>query len=352
MNTRLQHKSVALVGGAGFVGHHLALRLAGLGARPQVIDSLEVNNLGAFPADRAHGGSGLYRQMILDRLDLLQAAGIPFHLVDARDGAALRRTLEAIEPDCIVHLAGVAHANRADNDPAHACDHIARTLENSLEAARTLGSHLISFSSSMVYGHFGGDAVTEDRRCAPLGIYGAVKYGGEKLVTAYGQVFGLSYTIIRPSALYGERCVSRRVGQAFIESALRRQPLVVKGDGSEALDFTHINDLVRGAVLCITHPGARNQVFNLTFGDARSLRQMIDLMQTEFPDLEVEFQPRDERLPLRGTLDIGKARRLLDYDPACPLETAFPEYIRWYKDLAVRRPDFFAHAMKPETAGR
>ena len=72
------------------------------------------------------------------------------------------------------------------------------------------------------------------------------KYAGEKIVISYGQVFDLPYTIVRPSALYGERCVSRRVGQAFIENALRNKDLTVNGDGSDALDFTYIADLVQG----------------------------------------------------------------------------------------------------------
>ncbi len=101
----------------------------------------------------------------------------------------------------------------------------------------------------MVYGNFEGEAVKEDRRCEPMGIYGALKYAGEKLVIAYNQVFDLPYTIVRPSALYGERCVSRRVGQAFIENALRGKDLVINGDGTDALDFTYIGDLIQGVML-------------------------------------------------------------------------------------------------------
>lgn len=72
----------------------------------------------------------------------------------------------------------------------------------------------------MVYGNFVEDKVNEDVKCNPIGIYGTLKLSGELLVKAYNQVFDLPYTIIRPSALYGERCVSRRVGQIFIENAI------------------------------------------------------------------------------------------------------------------------------------
>ena len=81
--------------------------------------------------------------------------------------------------------------------------------------------------------------VDEDAICEPIGIYGTLKLSGELLVKAYNQVFDLPYTIIRPSALYGERCVSRRVGQIFIENAIQGNEININGDGEDKLDFTY-----------------------------------------------------------------------------------------------------------------
>ena len=58
-------------------------------------------------------------------------------------------------------------------------------------------------------------------RFKPIGIYANLKFAGELMIKSYNQIFDLKYTIIRPSALYGERCVSRRVGQIFIENAFK-----------------------------------------------------------------------------------------------------------------------------------
>ena len=183
----------------------------------------------------------------------------------------------------------------------------------------------------MVYGHFTEAAVTEESTCNPLGIYGALKYGGEKLVIAYNQVFGIPYTIIRPSALYGERCVSRRVGQIFIENALTGKEINIAGDGSDKLDFTYIKDLVKGIELVITKDESLNQVFNLTFGDSRSLADMAKVMKANFHDLEVKYTPKDNLTPDRGTLSIEKARRMLGFEPSFPLDKGYLEYINWYK---------------------
>lgn len=330
----LKNKRIALIGGAGFIGHNLALELKRHGADPHIVDALQVNNLGAFSNSSADPNKELYIDFVYQRLEALREANIPLHVVDARDYHLLSRALNEIKPDIVVQLAAIAHANRSNKDPYTTFDHSFRTLENALDIARDGGTHFIYFSSSMVYGNFDGDAVTEDRHCEPLGIYGALKYGGEKLVIAHNQVFGTPYTIVRPSALYGERCVSRRVGQAFIENALRGMKLRVNGDGSDALDFTYIGDLVQGLIRCMVRPEARNQIFNLTYGGARSLNQMIQIMRDNFPGIEVEYQPRDSLMPERGTLSVDKARRLLGYAPENPLEVGFVKYINWYKQVA------------------
>jgi nucleoside-diphosphate-sugar epimerase len=337
-------KKVALIGGSGFIGHNLALELTRLGAEVHVIDSLQVNNLGAFSNAYNDPNKALYLEVINQRLTLLRDAQIPLHVIDARDYHVLSRTLLEMKPDAIVQLAAIAHANRANKDPFSTFDHSFRTLENALDFARGEKCHFIYFSSSMVYGNFDGEAVTEDRHCEPIGIYGALKYGGEKLVIAYNQVFDLPYTIVRPSALYGERCVSRRVGQAFIENALRGQDLSVNGDGSDGLDFTYIQDLVQGVILCIAKPQARNEIFNLTYGSARTLNQMAEIMQEQFRGIKVSYQPRDKLMPERGTLSVAKARRLLGYAPAFPLEKGFVRYIEWYKGLARQHPELFGRA--------
>ena len=344
MTGKLQGRRVALIGGAGFIGHNLALDLKSHGADVHIIDSLQVNNLGAFSNGSDDPSKQLYMQLIYERLAALREINVPLHVVDARDYQVLSRCLGDIKPDVIVQLAAIAHANRANKDPFSTFDHSFRTLENALDCARGQDRHFIYFSSSMVYGNFEGEAVSEERHCEPMGIYGALKYGGEKLVIAYNQVFGLPYTIVRPSALYGERCVSRRVGQAFIENALRGMPLTVNGDGTDALDFTYIGDLVQAVRLCIEKPEARNQIFNTTYGGARSLNQMIEIMRTRFPNIEVKYQSRDGLMPERGTLSVDKARRLLGYAPQSPLESGFLRYIDWYKGLADRHPEYFKKA--------
>ena len=331
---KIEGRKITLIGGAGFIGHNLALHLHSLGAEVSIIDSLQVNNLASFSATSEDSvNRSLYLRILNERQRLLQEAQIPLFVQDARNYHALCSLINDIQPQVVIQLAAVSHANKSNKDPYSTFDHSFRTLENALDASRDRVEHFVYFSSSMVYGHFTEAAVTEESSCNPLGIYGALKYGGEKLVIAYNQVFGLPYTIVRPSALYGERCVSRRVGQIFIENALTGKDINIAGDGSDRLDFTYIKDLVKGIELVISKDASLNQIFNLTYGDSRSLADMAEIMKANFKNLEVNYTPKDNLTPDRGTLSIEKASSLLDFSPEFPLEKGYLDYINWYKQF-------------------
>jgi nucleoside-diphosphate-sugar epimerase len=204
---------------------------------------------------------------------------------------------------------------------------------NVLDAVKGDIRHFIFLSSSMVYGNFESKEATEKTECNPLGIYGALKLSAEKIIIAYNQVFGLPYTILRPSALYGERCISRRVGQIFIENALFNKELVINGDGEEKLDFTYIEDLTDGILNIINNKNSVNEIFNLTFGEGRKINEMIAILKEFFPMLKVRKTSRDNLMPYRGTLSMNKAKNLLIFKPKWNLEKGYKKYIKWYIDF-------------------
>ena len=333
----LSGRRIVLVGGAGFIGHNLALRLKELGADVYIIDSLAVNNLYSIKnnADTIPN-SKLYLNIIQQRLDLLKEKNISLIELDSRDYIKYSETISGLDIDTLIHLAAVSHADRSNKDPYSTFDHSLRTLENSLDIARSSKlriKHFIYFSSSMIYGNFITGSVTEETPCEPIGIYGALKFAGEKIVVAYNQVFGLPYTILRPSALYGPRCVARRVGQVFIENALQGLEISIQGDGSSRLDFTYIDDLAGGIVNVLENENSKNQIFNMTYGESRSISQMADILAEHFPGVKIKYLPKDQLTPDRGTLNVDKARRMIGYNPKYPLERGFVEYIKWYKSI-------------------
>ena len=281
MSVKIPNKRVALIGGAGFIGHNLAIALKSRGHSVLVIDNLAINNILSFTNQNTKNRN-IYWSMLNKRLDLLHQKQIEVNIEDARNYNLMSMILDKFKPDAIIQLAAVSHADQSNKDPHTTFDHTLRTLENTLDIAKNYNSHVIYFSSSMVYGNFEKDVVDEESKCDPIGIYGTLKYSGELILKAYNNVFGIPYTIVRPSALYGERCVSRRVGQVFIENAVQGNRINVKGTGFEKLDFTYINDLVDGIILILENENSKMETFNLTYGKSHSINQMLEILQKCF----------------------------------------------------------------------
>ena len=327
-------KKIAIIGGAGFIGHNLAVALKKIGHEVSIIDSLAVNNLISVMGNYDNlPNAKLSNYIINERIKIINDSKINFFIQDARDYHLLSKTLSQISPNIIIHLAAVSHSNRSNKDPYSTFDHSLRTLENSLDNSKKKIEHFIYLSSSMVYGNFNNLKVNEETVCNPIGIYGALKFSGEKLVIAYNQVFDLPYTIIRPSALYGERCISRRVGQIFLEKAFLNEVLEIEDNGSESLDFTYIEDLISGIINVIQKKDSINQIFNLTYGDSRKIKTLIEILQEHFPNIKFTNKARDKLMPVRGTLSIEKAKNLIGYNPRWSLEKGYAKYILWYKNL-------------------
>jgi len=323
-------KKIVLIGGAGFIGHNLAMHLKSKGHDVTIIDSFSVNNLLNFN-DNDIENKNLYRAILNNRIDLIGKNNIKLMVEDARNYHQLSKAITNLEPEVIVHLAAVSHANRSNKTPHDTFDHSLRTLENVLDICKGIGSRLVYISSSMVYGDFNSQIVNEETICKPKGIYGALKYAGEIIIKSYSEVFGLPYTIVRPSALYGERCVSRRVGQIFIENLIQGKKIIINGNGNEKLDFTYITDLVNGIEKCCILEKAINQTFNITFGKGRKINDLIKILKSEFGKINVIYNEKDSLMPERGTLSNEKSINLLDYKSSYPLEKGYLQYIDWYK---------------------
>ena len=83
----------------------------------------------------------------------------------------------------------------------------------------------------------------------------------------------------------------------------------------------------------IENEKARNETFNLTYGESRSIGEMAELLKDHFEDIKIHYIPKDRLTPDRGTLNVDKARDLLGYQPQNPIDVGYPKYIQWYKDF-------------------
>ena len=330
---------VLLVGGAGFIGHNLALGLRKAGVDVMVVDNLMINSLvdNVYDGKRQLLQRQIYLNFLLGRFELMRDAGVELRNADARLLADLTRTFDEFEPTKVVHLSAISSAVDARANPGLCFDLQLITLRNVLELCRVAHDRInqvMLMSSSTVYGDFEGDVVDENTRPKPRGIYANAKYMAERLVRTYNHQHGVGTCIVRPSALYGERCISRRVSQVFIENALTGKPLLLEGGGDGKLDFTYIEDLVDGLIraLGLYRGGGASNTFNLTFGNARTIADLAAVVKSVVPEVVLEERPRAEDKPIRGTLSVARAESDLGFKAQWPLETGYRRYCEWYVD--------------------
>jgi nucleoside-diphosphate-sugar epimerase len=187
----------------------------------------------------------------------------------------------------------------------------------------------------MVYADFTAD-VLEAHVCKPQGQYGIMKLMGEKLVEDYHRTGAFDYTIIRPSAVYGEWDVEDRVVSKFMTMAMRGETLKVKG-ADEVLDFTYVEDTAQGIVLAATLDKANSNIYNITRSDDKqyTLKDAAELAIRIAGKGSLELADRDLSFPKRGRLSIMKAQRDLGYIPQVNVEQGFQRYYDWYNQNPI-----------------
>jgi nucleoside-diphosphate-sugar epimerase len=243
------------------------------------------------------------------------------------DKISLWNHIKEHKPDAIIHLAAESIAKECDKNPAIAMETNVGGLINALNAARTFGVPYFTFiSSSFVYGDFQYSPADENHTTIPKGIYGGTKLAGEILTKTFCKRYGIDYTIIRPSAVYGYGDRNNRVVQVLLERALQGKPLILEG-AEQIIDFTYKEDTVEGIYLAVTKEYGRNDIFNITRGQGRSLGELAKIISGLIPNTEIIESKHDENRPKRGSLDIYKARNLLGYNPKWALEDGVKQYL-------------------------
>jgi len=317
------HQRILLVGGAGFIGHHLGIRLAAGGAEVHAIDNLA-------PSNGSRNFLPHYSASVLqERRQLFHKHGVTLHRLDASESGSFRKLFRQIQPEAVIHLAGIVSAEQADLHPALALRFGLQTLSNTLEYSKDRVQRFIYFSSSMVYGNFLSGDAEESCLTAPVNLYGAIKLAGERLVASYGETSHLPWTILRPSAVYGPRCLKASVIERLLTQAVCGGALTIAGDPSSRLDFTHVDDVVTGTCLALQSAKAAGEIFNLTFGCARTIEEVAEVIRSHFPAIGLTYCNASTTKPRRGTLCIDKARELLGYCPEYSLEKGVSSYIPW-----------------------
>ena len=302
-----------VTGGPGFNGSHLCDRLLADGWTVVAVDNFITG----------------------DRRNLEEALADPrFSLVEHD----VSRPVVVDGPvDAVFHLASPA-------SPVDYLSHPIQTLKvgslgthNTLGLAKAKGAIYFLASTSEVY----GDPLQHPQRedywgnvnpIGPRGVYDEAKRFGEAMAMAYHRTHGVPVRLGRFFNTYGPRMRlgDGRVVPAFLEQALRGSPLTVHGDGEQTRSFCYVDDLVEGIVRLVA--SAENDPVNL--GNPREMtilefaRKILDATGSGSALVHVEKMTDDPRV---RRPDIGKARRLLGWEPKVPLEEGLLPTVAYFR---------------------
>ena len=307
---------IMVTGGLGFIGHNLVKHLYILGHQVSLIDN--ATDYGVCESEEI-------KSLIYERLDSIPS-DVAIYRTDINDHSNVSKIFSDNTFDVVIHLASFPRQKTVALNPILASRTMIEGTTNLLVASANI-KNFIFVSSSMVYGNFFGSA-NEEHPCNPKGQYGILKLAGENLVKDWSRSTGIPYTIIRPSAVYGPRDISDRIVSKFLYSAATDQTLQVNGK-DESIDFTHIDDLVKGIILSLEKDAAENQTFNLTRGSARTIFNAAKTSIEIAKSGKISINEKDSAYPSRGTLNISKAQSLLEYNPTIDIESGFKKTYQW-----------------------
>jgi nucleoside-diphosphate-sugar epimerase len=312
-----------VTGGAGFIGHNVVRQLEALGHECIILDS--VTNYGFV-----HKAELEY--LVNARKNRIRAN---IHYIDLRDHKLVEDSMRTwcTGAAAVIHLASFPRQKVFSQNPIWGADVMGTGLINLLEMTKKYKiPKFVYVSSSMVYGDF-RDGTRETADCDPVGQYGIMKYMGEKLVEDYHRRGCFDYTIVRPSAVYGEFDVEDRVVSKFLLAAMRDEVLTVHG-ANEALDFTHVEDAASGIVLAATKSIANGNTYNITrcASKTTTLLDAAALCIKIAGKGKIDIKDKDENFPSRGRLNIDKAQNELGYNPIVNVKNGFKRYHDWFKE--------------------
>lgn len=303
-----------IVGGAGFIGRHLAVSLNAKGADTTVFDINDPDWL----ADA-------------DIFDPAQTSNVSFICGNVGDPMALRAAFSHVRPSLVYYLAAEAMVREAARRPAEACRSMVHGLTHCLNEVRAQADiqRFVFVSSSMVYGDFVDDEAHEDHFTQPLNVYGGLKLAGEAITRGLLAGTNVECVVVRPTGVYGPGERHPRVVRNVCEAALRRSPIELVNPDANHIDFTYIDDLVSGLHLAGSVPGAAGQTFNLAYGQGRSLGDLARIVLSIEPgSMVVARKTVDQETPRRGTLSCARARRILGFRPQISLENGVLAYLQ------------------------
>jgi UDP-glucose 4-epimerase len=292
-----------VTGGAGFIGSHIAERLAGDGHEVRIIDNLS-------------SGRRENLRTFVDRVE--------FEEGDIRDLPLLERLCQGC--DWIFHQAAVVSVPYSVEHPQETHDVNIQGTLNVLLAARKHGVKRVIFAcSAATYGEDPELPKRETMAPAPCSPYGVEKITGEYYLKIFHALYGVETVSLRYFNVFGPRqdpgSPYSGVISIFVDCVLTDRTPTVFGDGEQYRDFVYVQNVVDANLLAATVPGAAGQTYNVGCGERTSLNDLLRILGA-LAGKTVEPQYTDPRAgDIRESVaDISRIRTELGYAPRVGVE--------------------------------
>jgi UDP-glucuronate 4-epimerase len=317
---------VLVTGAAGFIGYHVARRLAE-SKRCEVLGIDNVNDYYAVELKRA-------RLAELERLEDFR-----FVRSDFADAAAFSGIYSHFKPDYVIHLgaqAGVRYS--AENPAAYARSNLDGFL-NVLESCRRAPpKHVVFASSSSVYGAGATVPFSEnDNTDRPISFYGATKKSNELMAHSYAHLHGLMITGLRFFTVYGPWCRPDMAPILFAKAISEGKPIKLFNEGRNRRDFTYVDDIVDGVVKVLLYPPPEPPVppfrlFNI--GHNRPVEVVLFVRMLEEllgRKAVVELAPPQPGDMIETCANIDRLRDAIGFSPKVSLEEGLRHFVEWFR---------------------
>jgi UDP-glucose 4-epimerase len=318
--------NILVTGVAGMIGSHLLDALLEKGYNVIGIDNLSYGSLENINHNLEHKNFKFYKVDILDY-----------------------ETLKILGRDIntIIHLAAFKKIGEKDlSMPTFSTN--GKGTENIFEVAKMWGCKVIFASTSDVYGMSPDLPLNEDGDLllGPSMIkrwsYAVSKLYGEQLAFAYHHDFKVPVVVIRYFGGFSPRSSFAWSGghvPIFLRAILNDEEVVVHGDGSQTRSMGFVTDLVTGTMMALENEKAIGEIINIGNDEELSVidtAKMIHKIANTGKALKIKFVPMSEVFGkykdiMRRIPDLGKAKRILGYEPKVKLEDAIRETIKEIK---------------------